>query len=131
MEEFLLAAVAGLVTGLLAALFGVGGGIIMVAYLVLVLDRGQHLAEGTSLLVIIVTAIVGTYGHAKRGYVSFDRATYIGLGGIVGGVVGALLALQIPGETLKKGFAVILLYSGVRLIVKALRSPKEEPAPQP
>ncbi|MGH2736650.1 MAG: TSUP family transporter, partial [Actinomycetota bacterium] len=44
---------AGLGVGLLSALFGVGGGLVMVPFMTLVLDESQHLAEGTSLLVIV------------------------------------------------------------------------------
>jgi uncharacterized membrane protein YfcA len=120
--ELALAAAAGLLVGVLSALFGVGGGILMVPFMVLVLGEGQHLAEGTSLLVIIVTAIVGTYGHSKRGYVSFRSAALLAAGGIGGSVLGALVALETPGDTLKKLFAGLVIFSGVRLILKSVRS---------
>lgn len=123
--ELFLAAAAGLAVGVMSALFGVGGGVLMVPFMVLVLDETQHLAEGTSLLVIIATAIVGTVGHAKRGYVSFRNAALLAAGGIGGGVLGALLALETPGETLKKLFAALVIFSGIRLIWKASSTPHE------
>jgi uncharacterized membrane protein YfcA len=121
--DLVLAAAAGLLVGILSALFGVGGGILMVPFMVLVLEEGQHLAEGTSLLVIIATAIVGTYGHSKRGYVTFRSAALLAAGGVGGGVLGALLALETPGDTLKSLFAVLVIFSGVRLILKSLKAP--------
>ncbi|MGH8573566.1 MAG: TSUP family transporter, partial [Gammaproteobacteria bacterium] len=60
---------AGIGVGVFSALFGVGGGIIMVPFMTLVLDKGQHLAEGTSLLVIVPTAIVGALAHRRAGYI--------------------------------------------------------------
>lgn len=125
--ELVLAAAAGVAVGVMSALFGVGGGILMVPFMVLVLDETQHLAEGTSLLVIVATAIVGTYGHAKHGYVSFRNAALLAAGGIGGSVLGALLALETPGETLRRLFATLVVYSGTRLILKALRTPRGEP----
>ena len=53
-------------------MFGVGGGVIMVPYMVTFLDKTQHVAEGTSLMVIVPTAIAGVIAHNKRGYVSFS-----------------------------------------------------------
>ena len=54
-----LAAAAGLLTGLLSAIFGVGGGQIVIPFMVLVLGTSQHVAEGTSLLVIVPTSLGG------------------------------------------------------------------------
>lgn len=122
MAELAVAAVAGLAVGILAALFGVGGGILMVPFMVLILDRGQHLAEGTSLLVIIVTAIVGSIGHSRRGYVSFRWAALMGIGGIGGAAIGAMIALGTSADVLTALFAGLVIYSGIRLIRKGLRA---------
>jgi uncharacterized membrane protein YfcA len=120
MTELLIAALAGLGVGILSALFGVGGGILMVPFMVLVLDRGQHLAEGTSLLVILVTAIVGTIGHSRRNYVSFSWAGVMGLGGIGGAILGASIALGTSADLLRALFALLVVLSGVRLIRKGM-----------
>ena len=108
----------GVVVGMLSALFGIGGGIAMVPFMVLVLGEGQHLAEGTSLLVMIPTAIAGVVAHNRRGYVSFRLAGLLVVGGIVGTVLGALLALEIDGDRLRTYFAIFLALMGVRLIIR-------------
>ena len=85
--------VAGVAVGVLSALFGVGGGLIMVPFIVLVLDRSQHLAEGTSLVVIVPTAIAGVIAHWRNGFVSLREALLLALGGVVGGYLGASIAV--------------------------------------
>lgn len=106
----------GIAVGVLSALFGIGGGIVMVPFMVLLLDRSQHLAEGTSLLVIVPTAIAGVVAHTKRGFVDFRAAAWLAVGGVVGAFFGARIALASAGETLQIYFAVFLVLMGARLI---------------
>ena len=121
----------GVLVGVMSALFGIGGGILMVPFMVLVLDLGQHAAEGTSLLVVVPTAIVGTIAHARRGYVEKRVAARLVIGGVVGGVVGALSGLQMPGRTLRLLFAVLILILGARLVYEGLRDEKDEKKESP
>lgn len=115
----------GVLVGLLSALFGIGGGTAMVPFMVLLLDRSPHLAEGTSLLVIIPTAIVGVIAHHKRGFVSYRHAGWLAVGGVFGAFAGANLALSIDEDLLKTLFAVFLAVMGVRTIFEGLRLTKE------
>lgn len=112
----------GVVVGILSAMFGIGGGIAMVPFIVLVLGRGQHLAEGTSLLVMIPTAIAGVVAHNRRGYVSFRLAGLLAVGGVVGTFLGARLALSIDGETLRLYFALFLAVMGIRMVILGRRT---------
>ncbi|MGH2731132.1 MAG: sulfite exporter TauE/SafE family protein [Actinomycetota bacterium] len=112
---------AGVGVGVFSALFGVGGGVIMVPFIVLVLDETQHLAEGTSLLVIVPTAVVGVLAHRRSGYISLPHGVLLAVGGIAGSVVGAILALRISGESLQTVFAVFVALMGIRLIYRGLR----------
>lgn len=120
----------GIVVGLLSALFGIGGGIVMVPFMVLLLDRGQHLAEGTSLLVIVPTAIAGVIAHHKRGFVDFKAAAWLAAGGVLGAFIGARVALASAGRTLQIYFAIFLVLMGVRLIRDGVRTQRagSEPA---
>ena len=123
---FLGVAAAGVIVGIFAALFGVGGGLLMVPFIVLVLDEGQHVAEGTSLLVMIATALVGAIAHTRRGYVDWTGAGVVGVAGIAGAVGGALLALGTSGEVLRKAFGVVLVLVGLRLILTARTGPESD-----
>jgi uncharacterized protein len=111
----------GVLVGVLSAMFGIGGGIAMVPFMVLLLERTQHLAEGTSLLVIIPTAIAGVIAHHKRGYVSFRLAGLLAAGGVFGAYLGARLALEIDQATLSRVFAVFLAIMGVRIIREGMK----------
>jgi uncharacterized membrane protein YfcA len=112
---------AGVVVGVLSALFGVGGGILMVPFITLALDESQHLAEGTSLLVIVPTAIAGVVAHNRRGFVSFRHAALLALGGVGGAALGAWLALRLDADVLQKLFGAFVLVMGARLIVSGAR----------
>ena len=93
----------------------------MVPFMVLLLERSQHLAEGTSLLVIVPTAIAGVIAHRKRGYVSFRLAATLAIGGVVGAFLGARVALSIDAEVLENVFAIFLIAMGLRIVIEGRR----------
>jgi uncharacterized protein len=113
----LLALVAvGAASGVLAGLLGVGGGILLVPVLVLAVGMSQHSAEATSLLVVLPTAIVASLTLHRRGVGDLPAALRIGAVGALGAIVGALLALWLPGDALRALFAVFLALVGARLV---------------
>ena len=112
----------GLFTGGAAGLLGVGGGIMMVPFLTLAAGLPQHAAEATSLLVVLPTAIVASFFLQRRGVGNLPVALRFGVLGATGGVLGALLALALPGHLLRIVFAVFLGGVAVRLMRDALTS---------
>ena len=108
--------VLGLVSGLIASTLGIGGGIIFVPSLVVFFGFEQHLAQGTSLAVILPTALVGTYLHSKRGRVEWRVAGLVAVGGVVGGLVGSAFALSIDPDLLRRLFAVMLVVIAARML---------------
>lgn len=112
----------GLAAGVLAGVLGIGGGIVMVPALVLLLGFGQHVAQGTSLLVIIPAAIVGSWLHYRHGRFALRDAMSLALGGILGAVIGSWMALSIEGDALRVLFAIFLLVSGVRILLARTRA---------
>ena len=115
-ETIVLLVIAGLGVGTFSALFGVGGGIIIVPLLVLGFGVGQHTAEGTSLLAILPGALTGAIAHHRRGYVSAWHSRWLAAGGVAGALVGALVALSLPDHVLARGFGVLLLLVGIRTV---------------
>ena len=107
----------GLAAGFLAGLLGVGGGVIVVPALVLVLGMDQHVAQGTSLLVIIPAALTGSYAHYRNGHLVLRDALVLGAGGVVGGFLGAVFALSLDDELLRKLFAGFLLIVAARILI--------------
>jgi len=121
-QTVLLVLAAGLLVGVLSSLFGVGGGLLMVPFMVLVINETQHLAEGTSLLVIVPTAIVGVIAHLRNHFVSFRHALLVAIGGIGGAYLGADIALRIDPVTLTKVFGVFLAVIGIRTTYEGVKS---------
>ena len=109
-------ALIGLVAGALASTLGIGGGIVFVPALAVVAGFEQQLAEGTSLAVIVPTVLVGAWVHARAGRVEWRLAIPIGLGGILGGLAGAWLALAVEGSTLRRLFAGFVLVMAFRML---------------
>jgi uncharacterized membrane protein YfcA len=112
----------GVVTGVASGLLGVGGGTLMVPFLTLAAGMSQHAAEATSLLVVLPTAIVGSLVLRRRGIGDLGMALRFGGLGAVGGTLGALLALALPGHVLRVVFACFLLLVSLRLVRDSLLS---------
>jgi uncharacterized membrane protein YfcA len=117
--SYLIAAVIGLISGITSGLFGVGGGIVMVPAMVFLLSppiRDIKQAIGTSLLVIIPTAIMGTFKHHQQGNVEWKTALAIVPMAIVGSYLGAWLTTQIHADNLKRAFGAFIMVVGARLL---------------
>jgi uncharacterized protein len=112
----------GLFTGAAAGLLGVGGGILMVPFLTLAIGLSQHSAEATSLVVVLPTAVVASLELRRRGVGELGTALRFGVVGAVGAVGGVLLALTLPGSTLRIVFAVFLGLVGLRLVGDGVRA---------
>jgi uncharacterized membrane protein YfcA len=113
---WLMALAVGVVAGVLSGLLGIGGGAIMVPAMTLLIGLSQHVAQGTSLLVIIPTAITGSITHFRMGNIQLPTVAWLSVGGIVGAVAGAFLALASPDETLRLLFGCYLAFTGVRML---------------
>lgn len=119
MEEVLLAVVLGLGTGVLAGLYGVGGGILFVPMLVLVFGLGQVEAEATSLAAILPTVAAGAWQQHRYGNVRWRTALVVGLAAIAGVEGGVLAARSIPEEHLQRLFSLLLLGVAAQLAWRA------------
>jgi uncharacterized protein len=116
-----LAIALGLAAGVLAGMFGVGGGILFVPTLVL-LGLGQLEAQATSLLAILPTVAAGTWNQRRYGNLRVDSAAVLGLASVGGVLVGAWIAISLPEDSLRRLFALLLLIVAARLAWRASRS---------
>ena len=133
--DAIVALVAGALAGAYAGLLGIGGGIVMVPAMVLFLDQSQHVAQGTSLLVIIVTALAAVRVHRRRGLVNARWARLLAVGGVLGAVVGSALAVWMVHneQALRRIFGWFLLAVATWLVARAVFMSRagsaEAPAP--
>ncbi|MDQ2984590.1 MAG: TSUP family transporter [Actinomycetota bacterium] len=107
----------GLVAGFLSAIFGVGGGFVVVPLLVALLKFEPRVATGTSLLAIFLTALAGTISYAAHGEVKLGSAAIVGLPAAVGAVAGTALQQRLTNRVLAFAFAALLVAVAVRLLV--------------
>jgi uncharacterized protein len=107
----------GLAAGAFGALFGVGGGVIIVPLLVLLFALDQRRASATSLAAILVTAIAGSVTYAFHGEVEPGAAALVGVPAVVGVVAGTALQQRVPVRELAYGFAALMAIVGVRLLL--------------
>lgn len=112
----------GVVSGFLAGMMGVGGGAIVVPALVVGLGFPQHLAQGTSLIQMIPTALSGTWTHHRLGHTRWDVAPWLGLGAIVGGWTGSVVAGWLPSPTLRYVFSAFVVMMGIHYILRSRRA---------
>jgi uncharacterized membrane protein YfcA len=124
-----LAAVLGLLGGVLAGLFGVGGGILFVPTLVLVLGLTQVHAEATSLLAVLPTALVGAWRQYRHGNVDLRAGLLVGLGSIVGVEGGVQIAKALPEDVLRRLFAVLMLIVAANVAWRAFRAEPKYSSP--
>jgi uncharacterized membrane protein YfcA len=106
----------GLITGVLSGLVGIGGGIIIVPALVYFFSMDEKTAQGTSLAVLLPpTGLLAFWQYYRAGHVDVKVGAAIVVGLLLGGWFGGGFAQQLPQETLRKIFAVLLAITAVKM----------------
>jgi uncharacterized membrane protein YfcA len=121
----------GFAAGVLAGLFGVGGGILFVPTLVLVASLSQIEAEATSLLAIIPTAVAGAWQQHRYGNVRWRAALVLGASAIAGVEAGVRVADALPEGVLRRLFALLILIVAAQLAWRASGRGAAPPAETP
>ncbi|HEY7380040.1 MAG TPA: sulfite exporter TauE/SafE family protein [Gaiella sp.] len=122
----LLALVLGLGAGVMAGMFGVGGGILFVPTLV-ALGLGQVEATATSLLAIVPTAAVGVWRQSRFGNLRVRTALVVGLSSVAGVEIGVQVATRISEDLLRRAFGALLLLVAAQLAWRCRRRPPRYP----
>ncbi|MGK7908930.1 MAG: sulfite exporter TauE/SafE family protein [Synechococcus sp.] len=105
--------------GLMAGLFGVGGGVIMVPLQILLLDEGIKAAIQTSLGAIVLTSLFNTLGHAVRGNVIASAGLAVGVGGLIGAQLGTRFLPKLRDRLVSTIFRCLMLVLSVFTFYKA------------
>lgn len=128
MPELLIELLVGVAGGFLGGMLGVGGGVIFVPAMVVFLGREQQVAQGVSLVAIIVTGLVGGMTHLRQGNVEAPVVTVVAPLAVGAAALGGWLANELPADVLQRIFGVVILYVGGAMVWTAWRAgstPKE------
>ncbi|OGB93407.1 MAG: hypothetical protein A3G35_12945 [candidate division NC10 bacterium RIFCSPLOWO2_12_FULL_66_18] len=103
--------------GIISSLFGVGGGIIHVPFLILILGIPVHAATATSQFVLAITSLTGSLAFLRQGQIQLATAASMGLGVLIGAQGGAFLSTRMRGEPIRRLLAAALAIFALRLIL--------------
>ncbi len=108
--------VLGVVSGTLAGLLGVGGGVIMVPAMILIFQMPPVIAKGTSVAVIIPTALMGTWRNRRNDNTDIKAGLTLGVAGMLAAVVGGLIASKMDPNLSNLLFAILLVFVIIRQV---------------
>ena len=108
----------GIITGIMAGMLGIGGAIIMTPALLYFMGFSQHMAQGTSLAVMLPPiGIIAAYNYYKAGEVNIKFALILAAAFLLGSYFGSRYALTLPQVALKKIFGVLLLLVAAKMLL--------------
>jgi uncharacterized protein len=106
----------GILAGVLSGFFGIGGGLVIVPALMMFWQMQPQMAVGTSLgALLLPVGLFGAWQYYRNGLVNIPAAGFIALGLLVGALVGATVALELPPRYIQRAFAVFLIFAAARL----------------
>ncbi len=108
----------GLVAGIFSGLIGIGGAIIIIPSLIFFLGMDQYEAQGTSLATLLLPiGLLAVYNYYKAGELNIKYAMIIAGAFFIGGYLGSKIALNLPVETLKRIFALVLMFIAIKMFL--------------
>jgi uncharacterized membrane protein YfcA len=119
----------GFLAGAVGGLVGVGGGILFVPALAIFMGQSQLEAEATSLVAIVLVALVGTWRQYGYGNVRLNDAAVIGVLSPLGVIAGTVIANKVSERALEVGFALLVLFFAAQLFWRSFREPAADETP--
>ena len=114
--QIIITGLIGLAAGALSGLLGLGGAIVIIPALVMLLGFSQQMAQGTTLIMMVLpVGALAAWQYYQQGFVDIKTALILAAMFFIGGYFGAKFAIHIPQETMKKGFAVVLVLIAVKM----------------
>lgn len=116
-SQLIILIIIGVLSGLLAGVFGVGGAILVIPALVFVLGLSQHEAQGTSLAFMLPpVGILATWNYWKAGHVDWKIAAVLAVTFVLGAYLGSNFSLNISDRSLRRAFGVLMIIVAVKMI---------------
>lgn len=117
MANIILCLLLGVIAGIASGFIGIGGGIIVVPALVILFGMEQHMAQGTTLAMMLPPiGILAVWEYYQKGHVDFKIAGLLCIGFVIGGLIGAKFAVNMPEQLLRKTFGIFFLVISLRMI---------------
>jgi len=117
------ALVSSFFVGILASMFGVGGGALMMPVMLMLFHFPVHLAAATSMFMIFLSSIAGSVTHQLYGNIDWLLAAALAPGAWIGGRLGAWLSLRLPMKAIAVILRILLVLIGIRLIISGVQMP--------
>jgi len=116
-SEIVILILTGIVAGIAAGFFGIGGGVVVIPMLIYFFGMTQHEAQGTSLAFLLAPiGILAFINYYKAGHVNLNYAVVLAITFIVGSYLGSKWAIKIPTDIMKKSFAVLIILLGIKML---------------
>ena len=118
LTTILILLVIGTITGFMAGMLGIGGGLVVIPALVFIVGMSQQEAQGTSLAMMLPPiGIIAAFNYYKEGKVDIRIALILAAMFLVGSYFGSKLAVKLPQDTLRKIFGVFLLLVAIKMLI--------------
>lgn len=115
--QLIILIIVGILSGMLAGVFGVGGAIIVIPALVFILGLSQHEAQGTSLAFMLPpVGILATWNYWKAGHVNWKFALILSITFILGAYLGSHFSVNVSEKMLRRMFGALIVIIGLRMI---------------
>jgi len=125
MEIYFLAVLLGVIVGIVASFFGIGGGVLFVPILILVFNYDTKMAIGTSLLAVFITSISSALAYARRERINYKLGLMLESASIPGAILGAYIVTIVSVILLRKIFSVFLLLLSANLMIEKMQHNKQ------
>jgi uncharacterized protein len=112
----------GLLLGFLSGLVGMGGGVLLMPILIFGIGVRVRMAAGTGILALVVSAVAGTWAHARLGHVDLRIAMMLLIGSTLGAAVGATITSRMDGQRLRGLFGWLVLITACAVLWDLLRT---------
>ena len=107
----------GFIAGLVSGFFSTGGGLILVPAFLYLLEMDSQKARGTSVFCILPMVLTSSIFYYKGNFINWKVAILCGIGGAIGGYIGAKLLKKLPEKILKIVFTAFLIYVSYKMIL--------------
>ena len=108
----------GFIAGLVSGFFSTGGGLILVPAFLYLLEMDSQKASGTSVFCILPMVLTSSIFYYKGNFINWKVAILCGIGGAIGGYIGAILLKKLPEKYFKIAFTIFLIYVSIKMIIK-------------